>query len=602
MIRIEMHFLADVFVECELCRGRRFNRETLEISYKGKNIADVLELTIDEAAGFFRAVPQIHGKLEVLQEVGLGYLKLGQSATTLSGGEAQRLKLASELSRKATGRTLYLLDEPTTGLHFADIQKLLEVLLRLRDGGNTLIVIEHDLEVIKCADWIIDMGPGRGRRGGIPRRLRHAGRGGGACLKPYGLLAAACLATLSSLTVSVTLRAQETNPAATNSPQPVDLARHAASEHLPQVSAALLRTQIQQEQDPAKRELLARRLVALLVQGGRNEEALAVCASSGGSADPVMDYWKARALAATGDHAAARPILQGLLDSGTPVPGVNREMLLLAAARSLRGSGDPAAAASLLEGISSDSPLAEDAVLEKGADLLAAGKTDECIALMHSALADRKGVQGRGRLSRGPGHWRAGNPAEAARLFTNVPPVTPWIASASAIGAAECLLSSSKSAKAFALLEKHLDGIDDAPLIAEEFRLYDRIVDTAKSGSKILPYAKWAQNKNRPVRAKYAAFFDARRRHLDDPRGGASQLKAFVAAWPDDPLSDEGRLLLALAALRQGNPGEAAKFAEDRPSAAPGAPCEDGLRPGACRRRFGQPGAGNDGVLRRGRA
>ena len=166
MIRIEMHFLADVFVECELCRGRRFNRETLEISYKGKNIADVLELTIDGAAGFFRSIPAIHGKLEMLQEVGLGYLKLGQSATTLSGGEAQRLKLASELSKKATGRTLYLLDEPTTGLHFADIQKLLEVLLRLRDGGNTLIVIEHNLEVIKCADWIIDMGPEGGEEGG----------------------------------------------------------------------------------------------------------------------------------------------------------------------------------------------------------------------------------------------------------------------------------------------------------------------------------------------------------------------------------------------------------------------------------------------------
>ncbi|MEI6323107.1 MAG: excinuclease ABC subunit UvrA [bacterium] len=165
-IRIEMHFLADVFVQCELCRGRRFNRETLEISYRGKNIADVLELTIDEAAGFFRSIPAIHGKLELLQEVGLGYLKLGQSATTLSGGEAQRLKLASELSRKATGRTLYLLDEPTTGLHFTDIQKLLEVLLRLRDGGNTLIVIEHNLEVIKCADWIIDLGPEGGEQGG----------------------------------------------------------------------------------------------------------------------------------------------------------------------------------------------------------------------------------------------------------------------------------------------------------------------------------------------------------------------------------------------------------------------------------------------------
>jgi len=166
MIRIEMHFLADVFVECELCRGRRFNRETLEISYKGKNIADVLELSIDDASKFFRAIPAIHGKLSMLQDVGLGYLKLGQSAITLSGGEAQRMKLASELSRKASGQTLYLLDEPTTGLHFADIQKLLEVLLRLRDGGNTLIVIEHNLEVIKCADWIIDMGPEGGEKGG----------------------------------------------------------------------------------------------------------------------------------------------------------------------------------------------------------------------------------------------------------------------------------------------------------------------------------------------------------------------------------------------------------------------------------------------------
>jgi excinuclease ABC subunit A len=190
MIRIEMHFLADVFVECELCRGRRFNRETLEISYKGKNIADVLEFTIDDAAGFFRAIPAIHGKLEVLQDVGLGYLKLGQSATTLSGGEAQRLKLASELSKKATGRTLYLLDEPTTGLHFADIQKLLEVLLRLREGGNTLIVIEHNLEVIKCADWIIDMGPEGGEQGGklvvcgTPDEVaEHAGSHTGSWLK-----------------------------------------------------------------------------------------------------------------------------------------------------------------------------------------------------------------------------------------------------------------------------------------------------------------------------------------------------------------------------------------------------------------------------------
>jgi excinuclease ABC subunit A len=159
MKKIEMHFLADVYVECEVCRGRRYNRETLEITYKGKNIADVLDLTVDEAARFFRNVTQIADKLLALEDV-------GQSGTTLSGGEAQRIKLATELAKKATGRTVYILDEPTTGLHFADIHKLLEVLMKLRDAGNTLIIIEHNLEVIKCADWVLDLGPEGGAGGG----------------------------------------------------------------------------------------------------------------------------------------------------------------------------------------------------------------------------------------------------------------------------------------------------------------------------------------------------------------------------------------------------------------------------------------------------
>ena len=166
LIKIEMHFLPDVYVQCEVCHGRRYNRETLEITYKGKNIADVLDLTVDEAARFFRSVPSISDKLNALLDVGLGYLQLGQAGTTLSGGEAQRVKLATELAKKATGRTVYILDEPTTGLHFADIEKLLQVLMKLRDAGNTLIVIEHNLEMIKCADWIVDLGPEGGEQGG----------------------------------------------------------------------------------------------------------------------------------------------------------------------------------------------------------------------------------------------------------------------------------------------------------------------------------------------------------------------------------------------------------------------------------------------------
>jgi excinuclease ABC subunit A len=166
VLKIEMNFLPAVYVTCEACGGKRYNRETLEISYKGKNIADVLDLTVDEAVDFFRAVPKIYDPLLTLAEVGLGYIHLGQQATTLSGGEAQRVKLATELCRKATGKTLYILDEPTTGLHFHDVAKLLEVLFKLRATGNTLLVIEHNLDVIKTADWIIDLGPEGGSGGG----------------------------------------------------------------------------------------------------------------------------------------------------------------------------------------------------------------------------------------------------------------------------------------------------------------------------------------------------------------------------------------------------------------------------------------------------
>jgi excinuclease ABC subunit A len=167
IIQIEMNFLPDVFVPCEVCHGKRYNREALEITYKGKSIADVLDMTVAEALDFFQNVPAIRNKLQTLNDVGLGYIRLGQPATQLSGGEAQRVKLASELSRRATGRTLYILDEPTTGLHFADIEKLLAILQRLVDGGNTVIVIEHNLDVIKSADWVIDMGPEGGSGGGL---------------------------------------------------------------------------------------------------------------------------------------------------------------------------------------------------------------------------------------------------------------------------------------------------------------------------------------------------------------------------------------------------------------------------------------------------
>jgi excinuclease ABC subunit A len=166
VLRIEMHFLPDVYVQCEACKGKRYNRETLEILFKGKHIADVLDMTVDEGLRFFDAMPAIKAKLALLSQVGLGYIHLGQAATTLSGGEAQRIKLAAELSKRATGRTMYILDEPTTGLHFEDILMLLQVLHELVDRGNSVIIIEHNIEVIKCADHIIDLGPEGGNAGG----------------------------------------------------------------------------------------------------------------------------------------------------------------------------------------------------------------------------------------------------------------------------------------------------------------------------------------------------------------------------------------------------------------------------------------------------
>jgi excinuclease ABC subunit A len=166
VIKVAMHFLPDIYVPCDVCKGQRYDRETLEVRYKGKNIHEALEMSVDEAADFFSAVPAVTRKLQTLIDVGMSYIKLGQNATTLSGGEAQRVKLSRELSKRDTGNTLYILDEPTTGLHFHDVRQLLQVLHRLRDEGNTVVIIEHNLDVIKTADWVIDLGPEGGDRGG----------------------------------------------------------------------------------------------------------------------------------------------------------------------------------------------------------------------------------------------------------------------------------------------------------------------------------------------------------------------------------------------------------------------------------------------------
>ena len=217
-IRIEMHFLPDIYVPCEVCHGARYNRDTLEVTFRGKTIADVLELSCEEALGFFAHQPPIARHLQTLVDVGLGYIRLGQPAPTLSGGEAQRVKLASELSRRSTGHTLYVLDEPTTGLHFDDVRKLLDVLSRLVDQGNTVIVIEHNLDVIKSADWIIDLGPEGGDRGGSIVADGHP-RGGGRVPASYtGEVLAPLLGITPNAARAKANRAARPKPPATKRP------------------------------------------------------------------------------------------------------------------------------------------------------------------------------------------------------------------------------------------------------------------------------------------------------------------------------------------------------------------------------------------------
>ncbi len=328
LIKIEMHFLPDVYVECEVCRGQRYNRETLEITYKGKNIADVLALTVDEASRFFRAVPAIADRLDALLDVGLGYLRLGQAGTTLSGGEAQRVKLATELAKRATGRTIYILDEPTTGLHFADIEKLLQVLMKLRDAGNTLVVIEHNLEMIKCADWIIDLGPEGGRGGGrivgagTPEEIAGLAESyTGQYLRPLLEMKNAQRPTsnaqrrmedalrsffCSSLVLGTTSHGQET----------LAQAIKPLTDGVPQVAVVRLRALLAGNPAPEERRTALAKLGEALVAAERPAEALEVLDDPAVRDLPATKFFRAQALAALARWEEALPLYQSVRRGG----------------------------------------------------------------------------------------------------------------------------------------------------------------------------------------------------------------------------------------------------------------------------------------------
>lgn len=315
---------------------------------------------------------------------------------------------------------------------------------------------------------------------------------------------------------------------------------------------------------------LTRQLVILLVSGGRLDEALAVSAGFDTSRDPALAYWKSVALAGTGDHASAKELLGKLNQSGVIVPGVSKDRVTLSYSRTLRGSGDSEGALRVLAEIPEGSALAEDVALERGADLLALGRTEECLKLLETAPMTGEEGKAVAAYLKALAAWRDGKYPEARKLFANVPPATPWIASASAIGTALCLSASSKNAQAVASLEKYLDGVDNVPLLAESFLLLDRLQDSSPMPeSPIL--GKWAGDTAKPVRAKYAAFSVAKRKqNSGDRKGAESRLESFITAYSDDPLADQARLLLAISRL-QGGPKEkerAAATAADLPAAA----------------------------------
>ena len=362
------------------------------------------------------------------------------------------------------------------------------------------------------------------------------------------------------------LNAQETNSAGTNTT--LDLANRAANENLPQVSAAVLRTQIQQEQDPEKRIGLTRRLVALLIAGGRFDEALAVSSTVDVIKDPVLAYWKAEALLGTGDYMAAKKIFSSLLSGRSRSVDLNTDQITLGLARTLRGGMEIGAALKLLEGIPPDSSVAEDVVLERAADLLALGRPEESLRILKGFSPTSDEGKAMAVYLKALVFWRSKKFDEAGKLFIAMPPATHWSAAASTLGGALCFAVSGKAQQGIDLLEKHLDTVDDDPLIEDQFVLLDQLYASVGTSDTTM-LKRWAEGSSHPSRARIAAFYQAkgelRLKHIE---AGETLLDAFIRKYPDDPFADQARVMIGFSKLQHGVVADAMGWAGDRPSAA----------------------------------
>ena len=383
-----------------------------------------------------------------------------------------------------------------------------------------------------------------------------------------GLYVVTSLLMLHLLSDSISM-AQQTNAgtATDGLTADADLANRATSEDLPQISAAVLRTQIQQEQDLEKRAELTRRLVALLVSGGRFDEALAVSSTADAGKDPLLAYWKAEAMIGSGDYSAAAALLSPLLEQQKP--GVMSDRITLALARALRGKKQPDQALKLLNTIAPDSPVIEDASLEMVADLLALGRNTESLKLLQGfAPASEEGKAMKVYL-KGLIAWESGRTDEARKIFLSVPASTPWSGAASTLGAALCYASSGKPQAGIDLMEKHLDTVDDDLLLPEQFRLLNQLYQSASTPDTTM-LKKWAEDSARPARARLAAMYQAKGEfRLNHPELAETLLDAFIRHNVDDPLADQARVLLSASRLRRGLSDDALGWASDRPGATP---------------------------------
>ena len=361
------------------------------------------------------------------------------------------------------------------------------------------------------------------------------------------------------------LNAQETNATA-------DLANRAASENLQQISAAVLRTQIQQEQDALRRMDLLGRLVALLVSGGRFDEALAISSTGDAAKDPKLAYWKAQALLGTGDDASAKVIFLSLLNQKSPIAGINPDQITLGLARALHGEKQTAEALKLLEGVPPNSPFADDITMEKGVDLLALGRTEEVLKLMQSFTPSSDEGKAMAIYLKALVALRAGNSDEARKLFLSVPPVTPWFSAASTHGGALCFASggsvgNGKVQLGIDLLEKHLDQVDDDPLLEDQFRLLSQLYTSASTADTSM-LKKWADDSSRPTRARLASLYRAKGElKLNNAEKGDFLLNSVIRQSPDDSIATRARVMLSASRLRQGMTKEALGWSADIPSA-----------------------------------